>query len=100
MSMTEEKCDTTPVYKYSVTCMQIRYNRKEWQSFVYVSKEYNIEINLDNSSMPVKPLDIKYWESLDNSFEIIQVKKTVLEAAAELLKQRDAVFNLLNETLH
>lgn len=99
MSKTEEQVDTTAVYKYSITCMQLRYNRKEWQSYIYVSKEYNIEINLDNSVMPVKPLDMKYWESVDNSFEIIQVKKSVLEAAAELLKQHDAVFKILNESL-
>ena len=99
MSMIEEQSDTTAVYKYSVTCMQIRYTRKEWTSCRYISKEYNIEIDLDNPTMPVKVLDSSYWESIDNEFTILQVKRSVLEAAVEFLKQRDAVFNLLNESL-
>lgn len=99
LSNTEEQHDTSPVYKYSVTCMQIRYTHKEWTSYRYVSKEYNIEINLHDPTIPVKVLDSSYWERLDNEYTILQVKRSVLESAVEFLNQRDAVFNLLNDTL-
>ena len=75
----------------------VRY-RGTFKHYVYVSKEYGVEIDPFNAQDPVSAYDEGRWEGMSNPKTTVYVKTMVLVLCKEFLKAKGLVTNEIQKT--
>lgn len=76
---------------------EVRY-RGTYKHYVYVSKEYGVEIDPSNTQNPVTAVHPEAWVGMSNPKETVYVKTAVLVMCREFLNARELVTNEIQKT--
>ncbi len=72
--------------------MTIRY-QGTYKVYVYISRQYNLEIHPGDGAHTIRQLDESHWRDVSNERVTVKVKKVLLEACKEFLKAQDTLLN-------
>jgi hypothetical protein len=86
-----ESEETVPVIRYTVAST-VRY-KGTTKTYIYVSKEFGLEIYPFQSSNPVAAYNEEHFKGCDNERATVQIKRTVMEACQEFLRAREIILN-------
>lgn len=99
--MGNEQSQVKPTTTGGDFCSAIRYTvdktvryRGIFKEYIYVSKEYAIEIQADHSR-PVVPYEEEKWKDVHNDWTTVQIKRSTLELCKQYLELQDKVTNIL-----
>lgn len=95
---TKPTTEKTILFRYTSTVYPYG-GGKTLKEYIYISKDYKLEIHPGNKVDPIKPYDTFSWGKITEVPTLLYVKTGLIEEAAEFLKKKENIVNKIQSTL-